>query len=381
MNLQRFYNFIFGENSRHRNRSERVKELYAGGVLRAATQSFVAPNPLRIWGIDISGKWDGNVDLSATREIGASFVIGKCIDGTVPTRLWRENRNRALDVGLIVGEYAWLYPDNKVSCAAQARAVWDLIKAEPKQMPLTIDFEWTRYMGVSANPNYSDLDKWVTEFTRLSGYKPGFYSAAGYMNQVGTMPRALRDKFSFFWVANYGVSAPTMPIAFLPSEWDFWQFSATGEAVVIAPNDTGKLEVDLDYWRGDLESLKELAGLGQVSQPEEEATMTTLYGEVITSTLNIRTGAGTNFEDLGNFNLYVGDKVESNNQLGNWWQLSKIVRKSGLIEQPADGAQWWASTGGGLYIRIYAPPPPVVTFPPEVTLTIGSASRVYVRKA
>lgn len=247
-------NLIWGENSRGQNRQEK-------GLLPAV---FVSPDNSRIWGTDHS-PWDGNVNMNAVKATGASFTIIKCMDGTVPSRFWLENRNRAIAAGLIVGDYCWLYPNNRVSAGAQAQAVWNLIKNEPKQLPLTVDFEWTRYMGQSANPIYADLELFVTEFTRLSGYEPMVYSAAGYMNPMGRMPDSLRAKISYFWFANYGVLSPTLPFGFL--RWDFWQFACTGDATVISPNDSGKLETDLNYWYSNLDSLRRVAGLGSVVIP------------------------------------------------------------------------------------------------------------------
>jgi GH25 family lysozyme M1 (1,4-beta-N-acetylmuramidase) len=369
---QSIHNFIFGENNRPQNSIRYFRKLRAGAPLLNSTQTFTTPNQERVWGIDISGRWDGNVTFDVTRLAGADFAIIKCIDGAVPTRLWRENRTRALAAGLIVGEYAWLYPDNKVSCVAQARAVWELIKNEPKQLPLTIDFEWTRYAGVAANPTYDDLNKWVTEFTRLSGYKPGFYSAAGYMNTLGTMPRPLLDKFIFFWVANYGVAAPTMPLGFFSSDWDFWQFAATGDATLVAPNDTGKLETDLNYWHSDLTSLKALAGITEVlpppDEPEEGTNMSvSTWHKVITAptvTLQIRNGPGTSYMDVGD--LLPGDIVEAIETIGGWHHIDYIYRGGQSIPCPA--VAWCSAAYTSLTTSPVTPPEPTPAHVVEVTV-------------
>ena len=380
---QALHNFAWGENNRANNSIRHFRQLRAGASLLNSTQTFAVPNPARVWGIDISGRWDGNVNFVFTYAEGATFVIIKCIDGTVPTRLWRENRARALAAGLLVGEYAWLYPDNKVNCREQARAAWELIRNEPKQIPLCIDFEWTRYAGVSADPNYADLDKWATEFTRLSGYKPGFYSAAGFMNKFGPMPRSLREKFAYFWVANYGVSTPTMPLGFLPDELQFWQFAATGEAAVVAPNDTGKLETDLNYWNGDLASLKALAGItdtgGEVIPPQPEEGNTMTKGTVKAGyALVIRDAVGA---DTGK-RLAAGDVVHGAVTGGRIY-FSEIYRLGVTREatagnaatcNPSNPAELWMV----LEDAAPEPEPEPVVFPPRIGLTIGSETRYYV---
>ena len=88
--------------------------------------------------------------------------------------------------------------------------------------------------------------------------------------------------------------------------------------------------------------------------------MPTLYGTAIVGTLasplNIRSGPGTNYSDIGN--LYVGDKLEASESVGGWWKLTKINNA------PVAVTETYAYANGGLYIRTDAPPaeePPTVT--------------------
>jgi len=260
-------NLWYGSNERAQN--VRRQTQYKTRDLRLATVTWAEPDLSRVWGVDVS-RWDGNVNFAVTKAAGASFAIIKCMDGTVPTKYWAENRQRALDAGLIVGEYCWLYPNKYVDCKAQARAVFERVRTVKKQIPLCVDFEWTHWAGQKANPNYTDLDLFVTEFIRLSGYRPMLYSAAGYCNPLGRMPEALKDKFCALWIANYGVLVPQLPIGFSADDWDFHQFAASGEAARFAPNDTKKLEVDLNYWNGYLEELEDFAGVTPTVPPASE---------------------------------------------------------------------------------------------------------------
>jgi lysozyme len=257
--------FSDDENGRYVNR--RRQELYVGTTHKqysALIQGYTVPSGLYILGLDDS-HWGGVLDFSKTYQQGMRFCILKCISGTVPTAYWSINRPKAIQAGLIVGEYAWLYPDNKVRCRTQAQATWDLIKSQPKQIPVTIDHEWTKWGGVAANPTWEDLDLWVTEFIRLSGYKPIYYSAAGYANMFGPMPVALRNKFCAFWFANYGVTSPTMPLGF--THWDFWQFTSSLEQALYAPSSLNKKELDGNYWAGSLEQLQQLANVSAPVPP------------------------------------------------------------------------------------------------------------------
>lgn len=245
--LQEIHNFIFGENRREDNRHEHMMQLSTQKRIMLQSAGLIGPDLRRVWGIDIS-RWDGNVDLSVTKSFGASFVWIKGLDGTVPTRYFPENRARAIAANLPQGPYQWLYRDANVRGKAQAQAADTLLQKYPADMPLMIDFEWTKYLGLQANPNYNDLRIWATEFLRLGHRKPILYSAAGYMNPLGRMPNDLRDMFYDFNFANYGVNTPTLPMGF--EDWDFWQFAATGDAMKYAPNDANKKELDLNYYNG-----------------------------------------------------------------------------------------------------------------------------------
>lgn len=234
----------------------------------ATSYSLVYPDFTRMWGVDIS-PWDGNVTLSKTESLGAAFVFIKAIDGTLPSRNFVANRSRALEVGLFHGPYGWLYPNVNVSCVLQARAYSDLLALYPSELPPAIDFEWTRYAGRRSNPNYSDLSVWVREFRRLGNRKPILYSAAGFMDPLGAIPAELKEQFEGIWIANYGVTQPMMPRGYGDNEWKFHQFTASGDAANITPNDAGKLEVDLNYVNMTFEELARLAGHADVPPPDE----------------------------------------------------------------------------------------------------------------
>jgi GH25 family lysozyme M1 (1,4-beta-N-acetylmuramidase) len=346
------------ENGREQNRIRHQNELLAGATFdeRAAffQSVFATPNPLYVLGCDDS-HWGGVLDFTNTYARGMRFAFFKFMDGTVPTNYWSTNRPAAIQAGLIVGDYGWLYPNGKVNCKTQAQAMWNRLKDVPKQLPMVIDFEWTYWSGSPAFPNYADLDIWVTEFIRLSGYKPMLYSAAGYMNQFGVMPPALRNKFSHFWFANYGVSKPTLPLGF--SEWDLWQFTASLDQTYYAPSSTNKKELDGNYWMGTLYQLQQIAGVVG-TDPDNGGTME-FWAKVTTGGLNLRKGIGTSYAVI--LVMRLGDKVRCSGRkdsTGTWWE---IVEHNGT---PVLG--WACSGGSGGYMKVIAPPTP--TEPEEAYL-------------
>jgi lysozyme len=261
-------------------------------------QAFITPDPKRIWGVDIS-HWDGLVNLQVTKEYGASFVIIKAMDGTILTKYYKENTAQAIAVGLLHAPYAWLYPDKCVSCEAQARAYHNLIKDVPVSLPPVLDFEWTHFNGQQANPNYTDLRKWLAAFIRLSGVKPILYTAAGYVSLFGAVPADILDMLAGEWVASYGGTVPSMPKGI--AKWDVWQFSANGDALKLCPGNQGKRELDLNYMTDEFYQRY------GVAQPPPVEPGETMKGKVIKLT-NIRQSNTQFSADMGD--LLAGDLVE-----------------------------------------------------------------------
>jgi len=332
---------------------------------------FVSPDPKYVWGFD-SSHWDGVLDLSNTFDKGMRFAIYKCVDGTVSTNYFLDNYPNSVNKGLISGAYAWLYPDKYVNAKSQAQATWNRIKNLTQQLPVTIDFEWTNYSGNPANPNYNDLDIWVTEFTRLSGYKPMLYSAAGYMNGFGEMPSSLKNKFSAFWFANYGVSKPTLPIGF--SHWDFWQYTSSLSQDYWCPSSINKKELDGNYFYSTLDDLYALAGTNPAEPPEPPNPPPDIesesVGEVITEGLNIRSGGGTTYSVLGTAKMH--DLVYGSvDEASGWFHLFAWYHfDSGAVDM-LDG---WCSAYSD-YLSIKTAPPSDVESHPFDGVTTYSGTR------
>ena len=79
----------------HFREEDALRRIATREIDQLITTAFEAPGTEQIWGIDISD-WDGNVDLRVTRNSGASFAIIKAMDGTIPSKYWRANHQRAV---------------------------------------------------------------------------------------------------------------------------------------------------------------------------------------------------------------------------------------------------------------------------------------------
>jgi len=289
------------------------------------TGVLIQPDYNRVWGVDVSGRWDGIVDFAVTKALGASFAFIKGVDGTIPTRYYKENYDKAVEVKLPCAPYAWLYRDVNVRCTAQAQALHDLNQKYPPQLSSVIDFEPTKYAGMQSNPNFSDLDKWVTEWLRLGNPEPILYSGKYYMDQYGRIGESLKSKIRSLFIAAYGTNNPGLPLGWL--EYEYHQFSAEGDAQFIAPGNLGKIELDLDY-----------AARTIPQPPDTEVGMR--YFD-IKGTLNIRSSPAivvSPSNDIGD--LLAGDKVEvsetvTNSPTDKWGKLFKITRGTVNVVLPA----------------------------------------------
>lgn len=284
-----------GENERFNNKFIHSHDLRYGSKYHYLVVDTLLSSPdfSRVWGTDIS-HWDGNVNLQVTKDKGASFVFIKGLDGTLQTNNFAANRQRAVAAGLPHAPYQWLYRNINVSAVAQAQAMKALLDKYPSVMPPVIDFEWTYWGGSQSNPNWIDLDLYVSELNRL-GIKPILYTAKGYADMFGAMPSTLKAKFSGFWFANYGVSTPSLPLGF--TTWDFWQFTSSGDASVYSPNDVKKLELDMNYFNGTKAQFE--ARFGVVSEPATGGTMRyQITNNSTASTRTIRSGPSVVFRSV-----------------------------------------------------------------------------------
>lgn len=142
--------------------------------------------------------------------------------------------------------------------------------------------------------------------------------------------------------------------------WKLWQYTAKANGTYYGLGRS--TACDLNVFNGSVQELARFLNM--------EAIMATQWYQVNTTTLNIRGGAGTNFSDIGD--LFKGDKVETDQYIGGWVRIKKILRVDGR-EEVKDNA--WCSTAYCFKID-----PPVVTPPPTpepqpavvpLTITIG----------
>lgn len=281
---------------------------------REIVATVVYPDTTKVWGIDIS-HWNGLTDLATAKAKGCSFVIIKGCDGTIPTKWFPENKQRAKDIGMPWGVYVWLYPSNKVNIDAQVGAWWNLVKNDYPPMGVFVDVEWTTYGGVAANPTTADANAALDKFYILTGKKAMIYTAPGYSNQylVGF------NRYDYFglWVAHYGVVNPLLPIG--ATTHRFHQFTSSLDGS-IAPSEN--LSLDGNYYNGTKEQF--MAEYGAVTPPIPGETMD--YKIVWANGASERLGPGISFSSNGIVHPFDSIvkivKVQVNNPaIEEWGQL------------------------------------------------------------
>jgi GH25 family lysozyme M1 (1,4-beta-N-acetylmuramidase) len=329
-------NLLYGEARRQR------------GISRPYMSAVSLPNTFDVWGVDVS-HWNlPPVDFKRMKDVyGLSFAIIKGCDGSINSRYYVENKAAAKSAGVPWGMYVWLYPNNKVSIDAQVNAWHARYIADPPPLGIFIDAEWTYYSGMAAHPRATDLrmahDKWFIK----SGIKATTYTAAGYAD---TYLHGFDWSREELWIANYGVAIPLLPIG--ASKYTFWQFTSTLDGKALDPE--GNAELDGNYFVGDhYEFQSRLTG-------EVEQTMNQWY-RINTAVLNMRSGPGASYQDVGDF--LAGDKIETAQNLGGWLEVVRYIRTNGSTGEPIPHV--WCKDSYCVAIE-----PPIVTPDPEPADTI-----------
>lgn len=218
---------------------------------------FDTPDPIRVLGLSTS-HYTGVVDWAKAKANGIRFAIIKAADGlSMGTLYFKENYKGAVDNGILVGAYTWLY--KSTSQGGQARAFANYLKDYPLDLPACVDFEWTR----SGNPDEGHLYGFVEPFELAYGEKPMIYTAPGYWGQYG------RNKPIWatypLWQAQYnkGQFNPMLPW----TQPDFLQWSETGNGDFYGVPKTGEIACELNYWKGTEAELMKTYGKAVINPP------------------------------------------------------------------------------------------------------------------
>ena len=190
-----------------------------------------------------------SLDWSAVRNSGVRFAFLKATEGSSYTDPWfAADWAATKKVGLYHGAYHFARP-SVGSAGAQAKYFVSKIGAQTTAgtLPPVLDLEATG--GLSAGQLITWTQQWLTAVEQLTGRTPMIYVSPAFWKYNLANSTAFHDYP--LWIANYGVSQPTVPGGW--PTWSFWQGSSSGRVPGISGN------VDTDVFNGSLSQLQKMA--------------------------------------------------------------------------------------------------------------------------
>jgi GH25 family lysozyme M1 (1,4-beta-N-acetylmuramidase) len=334
-----------------------------------ALTALVMPDMSKVWGVDVSHWNPAPVDFQRMKDLyHLDFAIIKGADGTITARYFRENVAAAKAAGIPWGMYVWLYPNNKISIAAQVSA-WRALEVElVPPLGVFIDCEWTTYNGAAANPVASDLRLAHDKYFALSQSPATTYTAKGYAD---TYLKGFDWSREPLWAADYNYYPPRLPIG--ATTFEFGQFTSTLDGWALDP--TGNQKLDGNYWHGNHNEFA--AKYGTVNPPTGDPmykyTATALADETrLRPAPNVNqtyTGSypdGTQF--FGDVKYIASDPLALNSFKGDVWIEVKEIRPP--LSAPIVKAGWVAVVHRSSPVCSLVENAPVPTTDTQISMTL-----------
>jgi GH25 family lysozyme M1 (1,4-beta-N-acetylmuramidase) len=258
--------------------------IMAGLAIPAATSdTATAATTSQILGTDVSN-FTTVTSWPAVKAAGMTFVGVAAIQGkSSPNTNYNSQVTGAASAGLYVMPYVYADP-GKWSASAQFGYGWNVINGIPgtpyvlggQMLPIALDME-SDPINFPGQPCYglsqTAMKNWIRQFIQADVNKTGaapiiysnptwWASCIGSTNPFGAYP---------LWIADYGVSIPT-----IPSGWNndaFWQSS--NKATISGIEGTG--EADLDY----LGPAVQASQVGKAIAAVQLRTFSSLQGQTV----------------------------------------------------------------------------------------------------
>jgi len=200
-------------------------------------------------GTDVS-HWEGVMDFNRMQKAGAGFCIFKATQGryyTDPSFLKQWNDA----AGMIRGAYHFL--DWSADADRQAEHFCDVIAGHQLDFPPVVDFEYYK-AGLIRTEAVAALWTFIHVVEDKTGRVPMIYTGPSYWRTYGSTAAAWL-KYPL-WIANYGVSVPS-----IPAPWTsciLWQYTDKGSGPTYGCQALG---VDLNYYDGTMADLRAYLGM------------------------------------------------------------------------------------------------------------------------
>ncbi len=195
-------------------------------------------------GLDLSQK-NGSLCWSSIPNLMLNFVYLKASEGLFKEdTFYSSNRQKAKDIGLLVGTYHWLDP--KLNCKSQAEKFVQKIGSLQGELSPAVVLD-------TYHSSLPEMDKNVLTFletvSALSGRLPIIYTSAVYWKQY--LPKAEWGCKYKLWVDQPGLLFPDQ--LFPWAGWTFWQQSYQNFMPGLAN------QVGINWFNGSKKDLFQLA--------------------------------------------------------------------------------------------------------------------------
>lgn len=201
-------------------------------------------------GIDVS-RWQDDkstpqrMDFSKAVAQGVEFVFIKASQSIYSDRDILYNWDAARRAGLLRGAYHFLTWET--SPERQAEFMWGLLRDDPGELPMVVDYEWWGQIPSNAHVY---LRKFVARLKAISGKTPMIYTSDGFWRD-GKEAYALTQECDL-WVASYRpMPPPRMPAGW--NTWRFWQWTSKGDGLA---HGAESKELDLNWFNGTSAELR-----------------------------------------------------------------------------------------------------------------------------
>lgn len=246
---------------------------------------------LGIGGIDVS-KWQGNIDFKKVKESDRNFVIiregyGKK-DPKQTDKKFKENYQKAKEVGLNVGAYHYSYADSIEDAKLEAEFCLENIQGMQFEYPIVFDIEDKEQLKLN-NRQRTDIVKAFCEEIEKAKYYAMFYCNLNWINNY-LIKDELLPKYDL-WLAQWHVSRPSINCG-------IWQYSSEGKIDGISGN------VDLDISQKDYPQIMKYNGLNGFKKDTSitYTNYTVQQGDSLWSIAQKKLGNGTKWEQIKRIN-------------------------------------------------------------------------------
>jgi lysozyme len=232
-----------------------------------------------ITGIDVSD-YQPRVDWQQVAGAGHSFAYIKSTEGNGwESKHFRKHREGARAVGLLTGAYHFGRWDGGLADLAsdardEARRFQDFVgDIEPGDLPPVLDLEWITGKKRPAG----EMVRWALAFLEtaddLFGHErwcmlytgPSFWRYC--LLPAGEIARSLQSWP--LWIVDYNSASEPKVMRDAPEwaaaygkGWTIWQHTGHGRCPGVTKPDGSLADCDLNRYRGTLDQLRSLAGLG-----------------------------------------------------------------------------------------------------------------------